>query len=129
MKTEHETAKTVTGLLDESASQLKPEITDGLKKARERAALKVAERSHASISEAGLGGILRLFGDFMHHHRVMMPAAMVCSAAIVAFVLTQHMHSERSLEQGDAFLLASELPPEAFLDRGFDTWVARTSRQ
>jgi len=28
-----------------------------------------------------------------------------------------------SLERSDAFLLASELPPEAFADKGFNTWL------
>ncbi|CAG0985115.1 hypothetical protein MTYP_01971 [Methylophilaceae bacterium] len=130
MRTERETAKAITDLLDESVEKLQPEILDGLSMARNRAAAAMVERKHAGAGADGysIGGVLRMFSDFMHQHRVIMPAAMVCSAALVAFVLTQHMNQSR-LEQGDAFLLASELPPEAFLDKGFDTWVARSSRR
>lgn len=52
--------------------------------------------------------------------------------AIFAFViaslfLMQQINSNNNLEMSDAYLLASELPPEAFADKGFNTWLASAS--
>jgi len=141
MKTEQETAKEIIGLLDESTNKLDREVLDRLYTARMQAVSHlVAHRQEVSArSEEGSGSVLRLFGNYLHllrlfgnylyHHRIAMPAAIICSAALVAFIATQQLVSQPSIEHGDAFLLGAELPPEAFLDKGFDTWVARTSQQ
>jgi hypothetical protein len=130
MKTEHETAKEIVSLLDDSTAKLDREVLDRLYAARMKAVGNLAaQKQAASASGAdGLGHVLRLFGDYMHQHRLLMPAVMIASAALVAFIVTQQM-VQPSIEQGDAFLLGAELPPEAFLDKGFDTWVARTSQR
>ena len=131
MKTEQETAKEIIGLLDESTNKLDREVLDRLYTARMQAVSHlVAHRQEVSArSEEGSGSVLRLFGNYLYHHRIAMPAAIICSAALVAFIATQQLVSQPSIEHGDAFLLGAELPPEAFLDKGFDTWVARTSQQ
>jgi len=131
MKTEQETAKEIIGLLDESTNKLDREVLDRLYNARMQAVSHlVAHRQEVSVrSEEGSGSVLRLFGNYLYHHRIAMPAAIICSAALVAFIATQQLVSQPPIEHGDAFLLGAELPPEAFLDKGFDTWVARTSQQ
>ena len=131
MKTEQETAKEIIGLLDESTNKLDREVLDRLYTARMQAVSHlVAHRQEVSArSEEGSVSVLRLFGNYLHQHRIAMPAAIICSAALVAFIATQQLVSQPSIEHGDAFLLGAELPPEAFLDKGFDTWVARTSQQ
>lgn len=131
MKTEHDTAKEIISLLDESTSQLDRGVLDRLYAARMKAVGQLADRKQtvAANKVDGMGHVLRLFSNYMHEHRVIMPAVMIGSAALVAFIATQQLLIQPSLEQGDAFLLGAELPPEAFLDKGFDTWVARTSQQ
>ena len=131
MKTEHETAKEIVSLLDEGTVKLDREVLDRLYAARMKAVGNLAAQKQAvTVDHAdGLGHVLRLFGNYMHRHRLLMPAVMIASAALVAFIVTQQMTGQPSIEQGDAFLLGAELPPEAFLDKGFDTWVARTSQQ
>lgn len=131
MKTEHDTAKEIIGLLDESTTRLDRDVLDRLYAARMKAVGHLAERKQTvAVTEAsGFGHVMRLFGSYMHEHRIVMPAVMICSAALVAFIATQQLIIQPSIEQGDAFLLGAELPPEAFLDKGFDTWVARTSQQ
>lgn len=130
MKTEHDTAKEIISLLDESTTQLDRGVLDRLYSARMKAVGQLAERKQevAANQAEGIGHVMRIFSNYMHEHRAVMPAVIICSAALVAFVATQQL-SQPSLEQGDAFLLGAELPPEAFLDKGFDTWVARTSQQ
>jgi hypothetical protein len=65
----------------------------------------------------------------MHQHRAIMPAVMLIGAVLIAFVITQQLTNQPAIEQSDAFLLGSELPPEAFVDKGFDAWLARSSQR
>jgi hypothetical protein len=53
--------------------------------------------------------------------------ALVVSAALLVFVTLQHNYFEPV--EADALLLASDLPPEAYVDKGFDAWLANTSRR
>jgi hypothetical protein len=127
MTQEKNTVKEIIGWLDESATKLDVHIVDRLAKARHQAVSTLVQRQSAQPIE-GAGGALRLFSDYAHNHRGMMSTALVCSAVFVAFLLTQQLSRQDSLEQGDGFLLASDLPPEAYLDKGFDVWLERSSR-
>lgn len=131
MKTEHESAKEIINLLDESTSQLDRKVLDRLYAARMKAVGQLAQRRQAATTNGadGISHVLRMFGDFAHQHRAIMPAVMIVSAALMVFIVMQQLTSQPAIEQGDAFLLGAELPPEAFLDKGFDAWVARTSQQ
>jgi len=51
------------------------------------------------------------------HHRVA-ATGMLLGAIIVGFVLMNAFG--QNIEHGDAFLLAAELPPEAFVDIAFE---------
>jgi hypothetical protein len=42
---------------------------------------------------------------------------------MLAFFVVQQVEFEDNSKSSDAFLLASELPPEAFADKGFDIWL------
>ncbi|MEY3746982.1 MAG: hypothetical protein RL194_441, partial [Pseudomonadota bacterium] len=107
------------------------EVLDRLYAARMKAVGNLAAKRQAVAASGadGRGHVLSLFGSYLQQHRLLMPAVMIASAALVAFIVTQQMVNQPSIEQGDAFLLGAELPPEAFLDKGFDTWVARTSQR
>lgn len=131
MKTEQETAREIINLLDESTAQLDRKVLDRLYAARTKAVGHLAERRQAvSVTGSdGIGHVLSMFGDYMHQHRALMPAVMIASAALMVFVVTQQVATSPAVEQGDAFLLGAELPPEAFLDKGFDAWVARSSQR
>jgi hypothetical protein len=131
MKTEQETAKEIISLLDEATNKLDRELLDRLYSARMRTVSQLVERRQevSAQSTDGSGNALRLFGNYLQHHRISMPAVIIVSVALVVFMATQQFAGRPSIEHGDAFLLGAELPPEAFLDKGFDTWVARTSQQ
>lgn len=128
MKTERDTAEKIVKLLDESAAALDHKVVDRLHQARMKAVATLSERRQSAVAVGG-GGVLQLLGGYIERHRIVMPAVMLCSAAAVAFVLAQQMVMPVAAEQGDAYLLAAELPPEAFLDKGFDTWVAQHTLQ
>jgi hypothetical protein len=128
MTYEKNTAKEIIGWLDESASKLDAHIVAGLARARHQAASVLVQRQSAQMIE-GTGGVLHLFNDYIRNHRAMMSTALVCSAVFVALLLTQQLSRQDNLEQSDGFLLASDLPPEAYLDKGFDVWLERSSQR
>ncbi len=127
MAQEKDTAKEIIRFLDEGIAMLDARIVGRLAEARHQAVAVLTRQQSAQVTE-GSGGILRLFNDYAHNHRAMMSTALVCSAVFVAFLVTQQFSEKDSLEQGDGFLLASDLPPEAYLDRGFDVWLERSSQ-
>lgn len=121
MQAEKDTAKEIIQLLDESAAALDGSIVRQLASARQQALL--AHAQHASANSTQGHSVLRLFGSYMHSPRALMSTALLASAVFVAFLLTQNFTSDGNTGQSDAFLLASELPPQAYLDKGFDTWL------
>jgi len=123
MMNEKDTAKAIVSLLDESTSRLDQNITSRLAEARVQAVSRMGQSRHPA--RMGLGAT---FMDYMYHHRAVSSAALAFSALLVAFVTTQQLNHEAE-GQGDAFLLASELPPEAFLDKEFHTWLEESSQR
>lgn len=110
-------------LNNEAEYQVAPNIVDALNKSREMAVAKA--QHHATYSS----GVMTLAASFFKDHRMMAPVAMACSAMLVAFLITQQLTPQDVNGNGDAFLLASDLPPEAYFDRGFDQWLADASQQ
>ena len=107
-------AKQIAGLLDAHASRLNMRMLKQLENGRERAVKVHAQRiSGVSLNHDGtLSGI----SSWAEHHRIA-STGLVLGAIIVGFVIMQSMGQR---ESSDAFLLGSDLPPEAFVDRGFE---------
>ena len=122
-KTEEQMAREMSGLLDEHAQHLHADTIQRLSNARKLAVERLSAQQNQTIQQNGNllawfgGGIGQYFG----HHRAM-SAAMLAGVMMLTFFATQQF-SNNNLENSDAFLLASELPPEAFADKGFDTWL------
>lgn len=129
MMNEKDTAKAIIDLLDESASSLDKNIMDKLALARQQAVGKLAHDAQATTGQTGSGNLAALFMDYFYHHRAVSSAVLAGSALLIAFVTTQQFQNNEAEGQGDAFLLASELPPEAFLDKEFHVWLEQTSQQ
>ncbi len=53
------------------------------------------------------------------------PKAMLLALILLllTLVITQQYYNQQQLENSDASLLAAELPPEAFADKGFSQWM------
>lgn len=128
MKSEKETAKGIIQLLDESAASLDTKITSQLANSRNKAVAALVARSRTASASEG-AGVVRLFADYIHHHRLLTSAVLLGGAVFIVFLTTQQLTGKNVVDQGDAFLLGSELPPEAYLDKGFDAWLEQTSQQ
>ncbi len=111
-------AKEIAGLLDAHASRLSMRTLKQLENGRERAVKVHAQRisgvslNHAGTLSVSLGGM----SSWAEHHRIA-STGLVLGAIIMGFVIMQSMGQR---ESSDAFLLGSDLPPEAFVDRGFE---------
>lgn len=119
MNPEKESAQLIASLLNEEAQRLDMRTTARLEKARSQA-VEMHAKKQTIITNAGTG---QLVMGYLQHHRMLFSSVIVIFLATLTFVAEQkpvHMPDMHS----DAFLLGSELPPEAYVDRGFDSWLA-----
>lgn len=126
MTREQDTAKKIVDVLEYGATQLDDQTTQKLAAARMQAVAAMAQPAHATHAQTSLAGFGHYLGEHLHGHHGWMPAALVVSVALLAFVVLQPTSSEPV--EGDALLLASDLPPEAYVDKGFDAWLENTSQ-
>ena len=111
-------AKQIAGLLDAHASRLSMRTLKRLENGRERAVKVHAQRiSGVSLNRDGtLSVSLSSISSWAEQHRIA-STGLVLGVIIMGFVMMQSMGQR---ESSDAFLLGADLPPEAFVDRGFE---------
>jgi len=126
MKDEKDIAKAIVGLLDENASRLDNKISERLAAARQQAVSAHAKRKQQNRERNF--GFLHSLVHYVHNHIGASSAVLACSAVLIAFMVTQQLNNKEAEGQGDAFLLASELPPEAFADQEFHAWLEQSSQ-
>jgi hypothetical protein len=121
---EREIAKKLTGYLDRGAAAVRPGIAYRLQVAREKALARAAEpRRAADLRLASAGG-----GNF-HDRRHLLAdvriwiSVLLLVGGVLYFQYWQSLQQSREIEDTDAAILSSELPIEAYLDRGFQTWL------
>ena len=110
-------AKQIVGLLDAHAKRLSMRTLKQLENGRERALKAHAQQiSGASVnSDSTLTGVF----SWAEHHRIV-STGLALGVIIAGFVLMQSFSHK---ESSDAFLLSADLPPEAFVDRGFEPYL------
>jgi len=122
--TEEQFARYISDTLEERSQQLNAYQLKRLAQARELAVRQLHTQQSNSTQANGnvLHWLGHQMGDYIGHHRAM-STAMIAGIMMVTFFAAQQLDFNNNLENSDAFLLASELPPEAFADKGFDTWL------
>ena len=123
---EREIAKKLTGYLDLGAAALKPGIAYRLQLARQKALAGAAEPRRVTELALASGG-----GSFRDRRHLLMDARIWISVLLLVggvlyFQYWQSMQQAREIEETDAAILSSELPIEAYLDRGFQNWLTRS---
>jgi len=111
-------AKQIAGLLDAHSRRLSMRMLKQLENGRERALKVHTQRiSGVSLNRAGTLSVnLSGMSSWAEHHRIA-STGLVLGVIVMGFVMMQSMGQR---EYSDAFLLGSDLPPEAFVDRGFE---------
>jgi hypothetical protein len=131
MENEIRFANKIRQALNESA-RLDGRIAERLRAARERAleARRVSSLEHAPAAgwmrgtASGLVGSFGGIGGFSL--RVLLPTVMLV-AGLVAIYGWQKDQRAADIEELDAQLLTDDLPIDAYLDRGFETWLKKVS--
>jgi hypothetical protein len=106
--------KQIAGLLDAHAKRLSMRTLKQLEDGRANA-VKVHSQQISGVSLNKDGTLSAIF-SWAEHHRIA-STGIILAAIIFGFVLMQAFNKH---EASDAFLLSADLPPEAFVDRGFE---------
>ena len=125
-KVEQQIAHHMVDLLNDHAQHLNAHQEQFLGRARDAAVGCLAEKQSQlqySNGHARQGNVLRWVGSRFGQQHLMTSAALMLLVMLVTFFAVQQFEINHSLENSDAFLLASDLPPEAYADKGFDAWL------
>ena len=113
-------AKKWVQILD-TQQTLPPEVTVALEQARQKAMALHARQSGDGVLRQGNTFVLL---PMMQQHKLVWWAIAALSALLLALWLGQVIPSDGLPADEDTLLLASELPPEAFIDNGFHRWIS-----
>lgn len=121
-QTTDETLASQAMSLVKSDDTLNDEIKHRLAESRQRAVNRLAA---IQVAQPAMAGGFFSWLDHTHHRQWLQyrTLAVAFSVMLVTFFTVQYFGLSDDLENSDAFLLAAELPPEAFADKGFDTWI------
>ena len=96
-----------------------------LKDARERALARQRTRALAPVA-AWADNVTGGWGGSYLLSRVVLPTVLVIFSA-VAIYQWRDTQQAAEIEEIDAAVLAGDLPLDAYLDKGFDAWLRRSS--
>jgi hypothetical protein len=127
MNQQDELGRRIARLLDDSAESVGPVQRERLRAARQAALARHRVAAVPTWVPAWAGN----FSRFTEHRgfgvRYVIPvAALVLGLAGVLYVHSNGTSSD--IADIDAGLLTDELPINAYLDKGFDSWLKRSSR-
>ena len=125
-------AKKITTYLDKGTADLKPGTAYRLQLARQEAMARLADPQRiAGLRLAGAhanGGSGTAGGDrsVWASGRLWVGIALIAAAGF-GFQQWQAYQQLNDIEETDAAILSSDLPIDAYVDRGFQNWLKRVS--
>ncbi|HTD91927.1 MAG TPA: DUF3619 family protein [Burkholderiales bacterium] len=130
MKTQqdHEFAKKIIELLDQDSQRIDAGTTAKLLKAREEALAHFqAKPTHTMVPAWATAAVGRFAEPYSHNLRAgfVLLVFLASLAAVFAWQTLGQQSSE--IADIDEGLLTDELPINAYLDKGFDSWLKRPS--
>jgi hypothetical protein len=129
---EHDFAKKITTYLDVGTAELKSGTTYRLQLARQEALARLADPQRIAelhlASVQGNAGSRNSIGGrgLWSGGRLWVGIAMIIAASF-GFQQWQAYQQLNDLEDTDAAILSSDLPIDAYLDRGFQNWLKHAS--
>lgn len=107
------------------AIQVRPEVAGKLEEARQRALAH--QRPEPAPVLAWANNVIGGWGGLAL--RVLLPLAVLLGGGVAIYTWQQNQRAAE-LEEIDSLLLTSDLPIDAYLDRGFQNWLKkRTAEQ
>lgn len=129
---EHELARRIVRVLDDGVAHLEPGARERLLAARNAALSHYREKPEAVFGLAWAGeAVARLSGRRLYNARNLIAvAAMMLALAGVAYWQSTGPGNgvAGDFAEIDMGLLTDELPINAYLDKGFDSWLKRSPR-
>lgn len=116
----------VRQLLNRGLHELRPETTARLAAARKNALACQRQAVNRSVL-ATAGSFVQYQFDNLHIKQALAALVLLLSLVFSAYWMADQRINE--LGAVDSALLADDLPIGAFTDKGFDTWLKRTSSQ
>ena len=127
MNQEDELARRIVKLLDDGTERLTGEQRDRLSEARKLALSRYRAEKAPGWALAWAGSFSGLTERSVFGIRYLVPiAALVLGLGGVVYM--QNSGPSSDIADIDAGLLTDELPINAYLDKGFDSWLKRSSR-
>lgn len=118
-------ARQICRVLDQGAATLDPAVCERLRAARERALQHQRQLvPHPALVGVG-GGTAALGGDAPRHP---LRTLLAMLALLAGFALSYYWNGYSKASEDeviDSALLADELPPTAYLDKGFQAWLEK----
>lgn len=124
---EEQFARQICRVLDRGAEELDPGIAERLRAARERA-LQHQLVAVSSPALVGAGGTALLGGnDERHPLRTLLAILALLTSVGLSYYWNGFSQASEN-EAIDSALLADDLPPNAYLDRGFQAWLEQDTQ-
>ena len=105
-------------------------IAERLRAARERALERRRVAPSVAVAPAQVvssSGVLSSFGGFGGFSLRLVLPMLVLAAGLFAIWSWQEDQRANDVEEIDAMLLTDDLPIDAYLDKGFETWLRKVS--
>jgi hypothetical protein len=125
---EHELAKKIVQHLDYGVDQLEPRASARLFAARQSALSHYREQPVAVAGLAWAGQVAARITDHRYTSTRQLAAISLLVVALAGIAYWQSNGVTNEATDIDTGLLTDELPINAYLDKGFDSWLKRSSR-
>jgi len=123
---EHEFARKIAGVLDQGTRDLDRDTLAQLAAAREQALAGI--RVAPGWAPAWAGAWTGRIGGWTTGTRYVLPMAILLLGLMGIIYWQNGNGSGNELAEIDVRLLTDDLPIDAYLDKGFDSWLKRQSR-
>jgi len=123
---EHETARKIASILDRGTRDLDRNTVARLAAAREQAL--AGTRTAPAWIPAWAGQLAVRIGGWHDNVRYVLPMAVLLLGLMGIVYWQVGNGSGNELADIDAHLLTDDLPIDAYLDKGFDSWLKRQQR-
>ena len=127
-QTDQELARKIVQHLDDGVAHLAPRIRERLLAARKAALSHYPEQPVPALELAWVAHAVTQIRDHRFFGTRHWVAATTLLLALAGFAYWQSLGPANELADIDVGLLTDELPLNAYLDKGFDSWLKRASR-
>ena len=125
---EHELARKIVQVLDHGVDHLEPGTRERLAAARMAALSHYRDRPETLLGLAWAGQAVARFSEHRFYNAWNLIAVAAMVLALAGVIYWQSNGSTNDVAEIDMGMLTDELPLNAYIDKGFDSWLKRSPR-